>query len=90
MGMTLRSAREARGWTVADLVKASGVGRATIYRLESGDTPNPANSTVVDLETALGVQRGTLQFGPTAPSCADDSDSGIEVQREFASEGSAK
>lgn len=73
MGMTLREAREQRGWTPVELSTKSGVGRATVYRLESGETPNPAHSTVVRLEDALGVSRGTLEFGPSTCSAENGS-----------------
>lgn len=65
MGMTLRTARESRKLSVDELAAKSGVGRATLYRLESGETPDPAYSTVVKLEDALGLKHGTLVFGTT-------------------------
>ncbi len=61
--MTLRKAREKRGWTQEQLEDASGVDQGVISRLERGESANPTNDTVVKLETALGLERGTLVFG---------------------------
>lgn len=70
MGMTLHAARTRRRLTVDALAEKSGVGRATLYRLESGETPDPAYSTVVAIEDALALKRGTLVFGPEAEAKA--------------------
>lgn len=64
--LTLKQARDARGWTQAQLEEKSGVPQAHISRLEAGVTGNPSNNTVKDLEKALGLQRGTLVFGEEA------------------------
>lgn len=66
MGMTLKEARQRRRLTVDQLADLSGVGRATLYRLESGETPDPALSTVVAIERALKLRRGSLVFGAEA------------------------
>lgn len=56
-------ARERRQWTMEQLAERSGVNKGTISRIESGQISNPSNDTVKNLETALGLQRGTLVFG---------------------------
>lgn len=61
MRLTLRDARNKKGWTPDYLAERSGVSRATIYRLEAGETPS--YDTVTKLEEALRVRRGTLMFG---------------------------
>ncbi len=66
MGMTLREARKRWNWTVETLADKSGIGRSTLYRLESGDTPSPSYATVIALEQALRLKRGTLVFGAEA------------------------
>lgn len=66
MGLTLHAARTRRKWSVDDLAHRSGVGRATVYRIEAGDITNPSHDTVTRLESALKVRRGTLLFGAEA------------------------
>ena len=61
--LTLREARGNRGWTMDKLAERSGVHKATISRIESGEICNPSNDTVANLETALRLKRGTLVFG---------------------------
>jgi transcriptional regulator with XRE-family HTH domain len=61
--MTVTAARERRGWTPEQLAEQAGVHRATVYRIESGEIRNPSITTVQALEQALGVRRGTLDFG---------------------------
>jgi transcriptional regulator with XRE-family HTH domain len=64
--LTLRQARDAKGWTQAQLEEKSGVPQARISQIENGITRNPSNETVKELEIALGVKRGTLVFGEEA------------------------
>lgn len=66
--LTLRQAREARGWTQEQLAERSGVAQARISYIETATTKDPQNSTVKALEHALGVRRGTLVFGQEALS----------------------
>ncbi len=61
--MSLRKARERRRWTQEQLENASGVDQGVISRLERGEYANPTNDTVVKLEAALELERGTLIFG---------------------------
>lgn len=68
MRLTVREAREKRGWTPEELAEHAGVHRATVYRIEAGASPN--YSTVEALETALRVKPGTLLFGVTAEAKA--------------------
>lgn len=65
MRLTVTTARKQKRWTVEQLAERAGVHRATVYRLEAGDIKNPSNTTVSNLEAALGLKRGTLMF------CAD-------------------
>lgn len=64
--LTLKQARDDKGWTQERLSEASGVPQAHISRLEQGITSNPKNNTVRELEQALGLRRGTLVFGEEA------------------------
>ncbi len=68
---TLKEVRDVLGWTQERLesetkkVDPDGVGvdQRTISKIERGDVADPMNSTVVLLEKALNLQRGTLVFG---------------------------
>lgn len=72
--LTLKEARDAKGWSQERLEAATkalderglGVDQRNISKIERGDIEDPMNSTVVLLETALGLQRGTLVFGREA------------------------
>lgn len=66
MRTTLLKARERRGLSPEQLAEQSGVHRATVYRIESGDIKNPSNDTVRKLEGALGLKPGSLVFGDDA------------------------
>jgi transcriptional regulator with XRE-family HTH domain len=61
--MTLRAARERRGWTQEQLEAASGVDQGVISRLERGSSTNPTVDTVRKLQAALKLRRGSLVFG---------------------------
>lgn len=62
MQLTLKQARAKRKLTFAALAKKSGIHKATVARIERGET-QPLHDTVVALENALEVKRGTLVFG---------------------------
>lgn len=64
--LTLRKARELKGWTQEQLEAASGIEQQVISKIERGGTDDPRNSTVEALETAMGLKRGTLVFGHLA------------------------
>jgi ribosome-binding protein aMBF1 (putative translation factor) len=61
--MTLKQARDAKGWTQVELAAKSRIDQAHISKIERGEVCDPKNSTVAALEKALGVRRGTLVFG---------------------------
>jgi transcriptional regulator with XRE-family HTH domain len=61
--LTLREARELKGWTQEQLESESGIAQAHISKIERGDVRNPSNDTVQKLEQALRLKRGTLVFG---------------------------
>lgn len=61
----LRTIRAARGLTVAALAQASGIGKATLSRIEAGQA-NPTLETLYALADALGVSWGTLVAEPPA------------------------
>ena len=61
MQLTLRAARDKKGWTLDELADASGINKSTISRLERSET-QPLHDTVKALEDALDLKRGTLAF----------------------------
>lgn len=65
MQVTLKRAREVKGWTLKVLAGKVGVHESTLSRLERGETL-PMLDTAVSLEKALGLKRGTLLFGSEA------------------------
>lgn len=54
MEFNVKRLREAKGWTQAELSDASGVGRITISRLESGVLKETSAGTLMKLANALG------------------------------------
>jgi transcriptional regulator with XRE-family HTH domain len=76
--LTLREARDRRGWSQERLEeetkkvdpKGVGIDQRAISKIECSAVLDPMNSTVVLLETALGVERGTLVFGREAEALA--------------------
>ena len=57
----IRAARALLGWRQEDLSKASGVGAATIYRIEKNDdSVSGYASTLVKIQAAL--ERAGIQF----------------------------
>ena len=62
----LKKAREKKGLSQGQLAIRSGIAKATISRLETGVITNPQTSTVLALERALELRRGTLVFTPVA------------------------
>jgi transcriptional regulator with XRE-family HTH domain len=63
-GIPLREWRELRGLSQQDLAQASGVGIATIVRVERGDQARP--STRRRLAEALKISHEELLAGPPA------------------------
>lgn len=73
--MTLKQARDWKGWSQEQLEAATAalaekspnvyvtVDQRNISKIENGAIVDPRNSTVLTLETALEVRRGTLVFG---------------------------
>jgi transcriptional regulator with XRE-family HTH domain len=56
----LKKAREKKGLSQGQLAIRSGVAKATISRLETRVITNPQMNTLVALEDALDLKRGTL------------------------------
>ena len=52
----LRSAREEKGLSLADVSERTGMDRSALSRLESGDRPNPTVDTLVRYADAVGMR----------------------------------
>ncbi len=50
----LRSAREAKGLSLADLTARTGLDSATVSRLEAGESPSPTVETLTRYADAVG------------------------------------
>ena len=62
MGERLRASRGRFGWTQRDLAARTGVGLATIRRVEQ-EAMEPRMGTTRKLASALGVAEGWLAYG---------------------------
>lgn len=62
--MHLRTLRQRRGWTQAQLATKSGIAQNTISRLEHNPLASPSRATVVALGRALSADPLQIRFGP--------------------------
>lgn len=69
MQLTLKQAREKKELTFAQLAAKSGIHKATVARIERGEV-RPSHDSVVALEDALELKRGTLVFRQRDASAA--------------------
>lgn len=60
----IRELREAKGITQEALSELSGVSRATIWALESGQDKVTTTKTLIKIAEALGVRLDDLYFSP--------------------------
>lgn len=60
MGYRIREIRESKGMTQAELCEKTGLSRATIWKLETGENEVTTSSTLVKIATALEVSIGEL------------------------------
>ena len=60
MSYRIREIRESKGMTQAELCKRSGITRATIWKLETGENEVTTSSTLIKIADALGVTVGEL------------------------------
>lgn len=50
----LKTAREAKGLSLADLTELTGMDRSALSKLETGERPNPTVETLVRYAEAVG------------------------------------
>lgn len=62
-GRRLKALREARGLSVEDVVRASGIERSALFKLEGGKNSNPTVGTLERYAKALGG-RIRIEFEP--------------------------
>ena len=67
LGQNVRFLRQGKGWTLADLSEASGVGKAYISDLENGVAGKPNIQYVFSIARALGVTLDQLISGGPKP-----------------------
>lgn len=60
--LSLKEARQRRGWTQEQLEAASGVSQAVISKIERGEVQDPASSTILKLADALRMDPRALRF----------------------------
>jgi transcriptional regulator with XRE-family HTH domain len=68
VGAALKRAREARGWSVSELGRVSGIAKATLSALEAGKA-NPTLETLWAISGPLGLSVGEL-LEPAEPTLA--------------------
>jgi DNA-binding Xre family transcriptional regulator len=64
-GRRLKALREARGLSVEEVVRASGIERSALFKLEGGKNPNPTVGTLERYARALGG-RIRIEFEPAS------------------------
>lgn len=65
MGYRIREIREARGMSQMELSEKTGLARATIWRLETGEEETTTTKTLLKIADALGVTVGALFLPPS-------------------------
>lgn len=65
MGYRIREIREARGMSQLELSEKTGLARATIWRLETGEEETTTTKTLLKIADALGVTVGALFLPPS-------------------------
>ena len=66
MAYRIRELRESKGLTQSELSEKSGVTRATLWRLETGEAEESTTKTLFKIADALGVDVRELFSDPTA------------------------
>ncbi len=56
----IKELRELKGWSQAELARQSGVGQASVSRIEAGETSGVSLGIVEKLAKALGCDPGYL------------------------------
>jgi DNA-binding XRE family transcriptional regulator len=64
-GRRLKALREERGLSVEEVVRASGIERSALFKLEGGKNPNPTVGTLERYAKALGG-RIRIEFEPAS------------------------
>lgn len=60
MGYRIREIRESLGMSQAELCEKTGITRATIWKLETGENEVTTSRTLLKIAEALGVSIGEL------------------------------
>ena len=68
LGKRIESMAARRGWTIEQLAAAGGLTTSTVYRVTTGQTPDPRVSTVQAIAAALGITVDRLLSTPKRPT----------------------
>lgn len=80
MGSAIRLLREAAGWSLSELARRSGLGKATLSQLEAG-VRNPTLDTLFAVTTALRVPLGALLEAAGQPTTTGTAVDALLVDR---------
>lgn len=68
LGKRIEAMAARRGWTIEQLAAAGGLSPSTVYRVTTGETPDPKVSTVQAIADALGITIDRLLADPKRPA----------------------
>lgn len=69
-GQQFEQAREARGWSLAELSRRTGIDASQLRKIEKGQASSPQFKTLAVLAHTFGLSLDELAIGPTDPSPA--------------------
>jgi DNA-binding XRE family transcriptional regulator len=69
-GQQFEQAREAKGWSIAELGRRTGIDPSQLSRIEKGQIPSPQFKTLAVLAHTFGLSLDELAIGPTDPPSA--------------------
>lgn len=72
MGYRIKEIRERKGMSQSELCERSGITRATIWKLETGEDEVTTSKTLVKIADALGVTIGELFLQPEVKLAKQD------------------
>lgn len=77
LATTVARLRASRGWSYAVLARQAGLDQTTVWKIETGKTPNPGSETLVKISNALGVSLLELTGERPMPRRRTEIDKGV-------------